>query len=153
MRFAITASLVVICLSTAACATIVKGTKQKVAVNTPGVQGAMCELSSPVIGRQTVQTPGTVVLKKSRHNVTVKCTAQCYGEGVAVLASTTEIMTAGNILVGGVVGLGVDAATGAMNKYEPSVEIAMSPIPGCRGPGKGKGVPMVSAPKTGTPPS
>jgi hypothetical protein len=41
-------------------------------------------------------------------------------------------MTAGNILVGGVIGLGVDAASGAMNEYDPVVKVAMSPIPGCK---------------------
>jgi serine/threonine protein kinase len=37
-----------------------------------------------------------------------------------------------NILVGGVIGLGVDAASGAINKYEPGIEIQMTPIKGCR---------------------
>ena len=52
--------------------------------------------------------------------------------GVGTLASSVEGMTAGNILVGGVIGLGVDAASGAINKYEPGVEIKMTPIKGCR---------------------
>jgi hypothetical protein len=43
--------------------------------------------------------------------------------GVGTLASSVEAMTAGNILVGGVIGLGVDPASGAINKYEPGVEI------------------------------
>ena len=41
---------------------------------------------------------------------------------------------------------GVDAASGAMNKYQPGVEIAMSPIPNCGAPKKGRGVPMASTP-------
>jgi hypothetical protein len=44
------------------------------------------------------------------------------------------------VLFGGVIGLGVDAASGAMNKYDPAVEVPMSPLPGCRG----KGTPMAS---------
>ena len=129
----------------AACSTIVKGTDQQVSVATPGVQGAMCELSSPGIGTRAVQTPANIVLPKSRHNVAVRCVAQCYGDGVGTLASHTEIMTAGNVLFGGIIGLGVDAASGAMNTYDPSVEVIMTPMPGCgRPPGKGKGVPMTS---------
>jgi hypothetical protein len=72
------------------------------------------------------------------------------GEGV--LISSTEIMTTGNVVFGGLIGLGVDAASGAMNKYEPAVDIAMSPIPNCGAPRKGHGVPMASTPSRPLPP-
>jgi hypothetical protein len=49
-----------------------------------------------------------------------------------VIASGAEVMTAGNVLVGGVVGLGIDAATGAMNKYTEDNQFTMVPIQGCR---------------------
>jgi hypothetical protein len=128
----------------AGCSTVVKGTEQQVSVNTPGVPGAVCQLTSPAIGTRTVQTPGNIVLPKSRHNVAVTCRAQCYGDGVSTLASHTEVMTAGNILLGGVIGLGVDAASGAMNKYDPGVEVMMTPLPGCGRPGRPRGTPMAS---------
>jgi len=80
-------------------------------------------------------------LPKSKHDVAVGCVKQCYTTGVGVLASETEIMTAGNVLFGGVIGLGIDAASGAMNKYQPGVEIAMSPIPNCGAPKKGGACP------------
>jgi hypothetical protein len=41
-------------------------------------------------------------------------------------------MTAGNLLVGGVVGVAVDASSGAMNKYDPNVQIAMNKVSGCK---------------------
>jgi len=144
MGRAITAFCGTICILLCSCSTIVKGTKQEVSVATPGVQGAMCTLTSPAIGTRTVQTPGNIVLPKSKHNVSVACAKQCYTDGVGVLASETEIMTAGNVVFGGLIGLGVDAASGAMNKYEPGVDIAMTPIPNCRAPRKGNGVPMAS---------
>ena len=99
----------------------------------------MCTLSSPAVGTRAVQTPGTIVLPKSKHDVAVSCVKQCYTTGVGVLASETEIMTAGNVLFGGVIGLGIDAASGAMNKYQPGVEIAMSSDPQLRGAEKGAG--------------
>jgi L-aminopeptidase/D-esterase-like protein len=135
------------------CSTIVKGTEQQVSIATPGVPSAMCTLTSPAVGTRTVQTPGTLILPKSRHNVAVACVAQCYSDGVGMLASEVEIMTVGNILFGGVIGLGIDAASGAMNKYQPGIEIAMTPIPNCGRPGKGRGVPMAStpAPRQGPP--
>ena len=136
----------VISILLAGCSTIVKGTEQQVSVATPGVQGALCELSSPGIGTRTVQTPANIILPKSRHNVAVKCVAQCYNDGIGILASSTEVMTAGNIIFGGLIGLGVDAASGAMNKYDPSVEVAMTPVPSCGHPHRGRGVPMASTP-------
>jgi hypothetical protein len=41
-------------------------------------------------------------------------------------------MTAGNVLVGGVIGLGVDAVSGAMNKYNDINQFTMVPIAGCQ---------------------
>jgi hypothetical protein len=38
-------------------------------------------------------------------------------------------MTAGNVLFGGIIGLGVDAASGAMNTYDPGVEVLMTLAP------------------------
>jgi hypothetical protein len=43
-------------------------------------------------------------------------------------------MVAGNIILGGVIGLGVDAVSGAMNKYTPEIQVAMTPMPGCGAP-------------------
>lgn len=128
----------------AGCSTIVKGTDQQVSVNTPGVNGAVCQLQSPAVGTRTVQTPANIVLPKSKHNVAVSCQAQCYAKGVGTLASHTEMMTEENVLFGGIIGLGVDAASGAMNKYDPGVEVVMTPLPGCGRPGRGRGVPMAS---------
>ena len=64
----------------------------------------------------------------------VRCTKECFQDCAGIIASNTEVMTAGNILVGGVIGLGVDAASGAMNKYTPETSIVMLPIQGCRPP-------------------
>jgi hypothetical protein len=43
-------------------------------------------------------------------------------------------MAAGNVIFGGIIGLGVDAASGAMNKYPDVVTVAMTPDPACRAP-------------------
>lgn len=138
----------VACIFLGSCSTIVKGTKQQVFVNTPGVPGAMCTLQSPAIGTRTVKTPGTIKLPKSRHDIAVNCTAQCH-KGTGMIGSGTELMTAGNILTGGVIGLGVDAASGAMNKYEKGVEVTMSRIPGCGGsPRRGPAVSSLQDPSS-----
>jgi len=122
----------VVAAAASGCATIVKGTTQQISLNTPGAPGAQCTLVSEGIGTKTVTTPATLVLDKSQHNVAVTCKKQCFQDGVGIISSSTEGMAAGNIIAGGVVGLGIDAASGAMNKYNPDNQIAMVPVAGCK---------------------
>lgn len=112
------------------CATITRGTTQAVAVDTPGVVGAVCTVTTTV-GPQTVSTPGVFQLAKNSASLPVRCTKACYQDGGGILGSTFEAMTAGNLIVGGVIGIGVDAMSGAINKYPDAISIPMSPIPGC----------------------
>lgn len=112
------------------CATITRGTTQTVAVDTPGVAGAMCTVTT-ANGPQTVATPGSFILPKSSATLPVRCVKECYQDGGGVLGSTFEAMTAGNLIVGGVIGIGVDAMSGAMNKYPDFISVPMVPIPAC----------------------
>lgn len=116
----------------AGCATIVKGTTQSVSINTPGVPGATCTLSSSAIGTKVVTTPATITLEKGSDNIAVICKKPCHQDGTGMIASHTETMTAGNVILGGPIGLGVDAASGAMNRYNIDNQFAMVPIQGCR---------------------
>jgi hypothetical protein len=105
------------------------------------VTDATCTLTSSAVGTKVVQTPATITLEKGRESVTVHCTKECYTDGSGVIASDFEAMTMGNIILGGVIGVGVDAASGAMNKYAPEAQVVMTPIPGCgalRPPARGK---------------
>jgi hypothetical protein len=114
-----------------ACATITKGTTQTIAVDTPGVPGATCTLSTQA-GPQVVTTPGTVSLKKGADPVPIMCTKECYVNGQSIIPSNAESMAAGNVIFGGVIGLGVDAASGALNKYPDMFTVSMAPDPACR---------------------
>lgn len=122
----------VLMLAFGGCATITKGTTQAITLDTPGAPGAKCTLVSDGIGTKIVQTPATLTLDKSQSSISVTCKKECFQDGVGIIASNTETMTAGNLLLGGVIGLGVDAASGAMNKYNANNQIAMVPQPGCR---------------------
>src|SRR3984893_1432118 len=114
-----------------ACATITKGTTQTVAVDTPGVPGATCTINTQN-GPQMVTTPGTIVLTKGSAALPIQCTKECYVMGSSIIPSNAEAMAAGNVIFGGIIGLGVDAASGALNKYPDMVTVAMSPDPACR---------------------
>ena len=132
MRIDLLAAVAVAGMICSGCASIAKGTTQAVSLDTPGAPGSSCTLTSQGIGSRTVQTPASMILDKSQHNISVSCKKECFQDGVGIIPSHTETMAAGNILVGGVVGLAVDAASGAMNKYNDSNQITMIPVPGCK---------------------
>jgi hypothetical protein len=113
------------------CATITRGTSQPVAIDTPGVPGATCTIQTQN-GPRGVVTPGSVVLDKGSSPLPIQCTKECYVTGSSIIPSNTETMAAGNVLFGGVLGLGVDAASGALNKYPDVVTVAMTPDPACQ---------------------
>ncbi|WP_342640785.1 translation initiation factor 2 [Rhodoligotrophos ferricapiens] len=108
------------------CASIVNGTSQSIAISSPPVSGAQCDLSSAQ-GRWTVITPGVATVARSKDDIRVECHAPGYETAVAVIPSSFEAWTAGNLVFGGVIGLGVDAATGAINEYPNSFQIPMVP--------------------------
>lgn len=109
------------------CATIVKGTTQSVTVNTDP-SGANCVLSRDGAQIAVVNpTPGTVIVEKARGTISLACRRSGYQDSVGVLASTFQAMTFGNILFGGIIGVAVDAGSGAMNEYPPMVTITMVP--------------------------
>src|ERR1700688_758766 len=94
----------------------------------------MCTISTQS-GPQVITTPGTVTLKKGSDPLPISCVKECFVNGQSIIPSGTESMAAGNVIFGGVIGLGVDAASGAMNKYPDMVTVAMTPDPACsRGP-------------------
>ena len=123
-RAAILAAFLVL----AGCATIFSGTSETIAIMTEPV-GAKCVLSRE---NQTIAvvepTPGTATVQKDKHDILVSCDKQGYQTGTANLHSGVEGGTFGNlILVGGLVGLGIDGATGADNHYPETAAITMLP--------------------------
>lgn len=120
-------ALAMVGVSLGGCAAVTKGTSQKLTVNTVP-QGADCILSrdGATIGK-VAPTPGTVEISKSRHDIDIRCSKAGYPDGGGKLTSELEAMTFGNILVGGLVGVAVDAGTGAMNKYQPTITVPLDP--------------------------
>ncbi len=111
------------------CASIVKGTSQSIAITTPPTTGALCTLSSSQ-GNWQLTSPGAVTVEKSQQDIQVRCDKPGWQEGFATIPSNFEGWTVGNILLGGVIGLGVDAATGAINEYPHAFQVPMIPAAG-----------------------
>lgn len=109
------------------CASIIKGTSQSIAIATPPTTGATCILSSGQ-GNWSVVSPGAVTVEKSKEDIQVHCSKYGFQDGAGVIPSNFEGWTAGNLLIGGIIGVGVDAATGAINEYPHSYQVPMMPL-------------------------
>ena len=97
--------------------------------------------SSPAVGTRSVQTPGNIVLLEEQ--------AQSAGLHQACrdarrLLASEQIMTAGNVVFGGLIGLGVDAASA--QQISTGCEIIIEPHPKLRRSKEGPRVPMAITP-------
>ncbi len=110
------------------CASIVEGTSQQITVNTDP-QGAACELmrDGQVISK-IARTPAEITVQKTKHDITIACALEGFAESTRINESGVEEMTAGNIILGGLVGWAIDSATGADNEYDDSVLIVLEPM-------------------------
>ncbi|MDB2683142.1 hypothetical protein N9Z27_02705 [Alphaproteobacteria bacterium] len=108
------------------CASILSGTSQTLTVNTTP-EGANCALNreNQVIGRIN-PTPGSIIVEKTKHDITVECTKAGYLKSSLINESGTAGATAGNIILGGGIGWAVDSARGADNKYQDIVHVNLT---------------------------
>ena len=110
------------------CASVVNGHTQSVSVTTKSrgepVSGAQCSLSNDK-GVWYLTSPGSVSVHRSYGGLTVSCALAGLPDGVAAASSSTTAAVFGNILVGGVIGAGVDIATGAAYNYPNVIPVDM----------------------------
>jgi hypothetical protein len=123
---AICASAALLLLS--ACATIVSGMSQDISVNT-NPPGANCTINrqGQKIG-QVNPTPGIAKVDKTRDDLTLVCDKDGYQEATFLVRSGFEATTIGNVFIGGLIGVGIDAATGANNHYDSPVNVTFVPL-------------------------
>lgn len=109
------------------CATVVEGTDQSVQI-TSVPAGASCDLSRAggLIG-SIASTPGTINVVKSNDSIQVVCSKEGFLDETAFLRSGLKGTTFGNILLGGFIGLAIDAGSGAMYQYPTSLKVHLPP--------------------------
>jgi hypothetical protein len=111
----------------AGCATITTGSTDLVTIDTDP-PGAVCKLTR---GDKQIgvinPTPDSLEVPKSQHDLTVRCEREGYLVTEGTIESGFQAMTLGNVLFGGVVGVIIDAASGAMTKYEDGAKITLIP--------------------------
>ena len=111
-----------------ACSTIVEGDDQSITVTT-NPSGAYClfERDGHTVGVVN-PTPGSTEVEKSKHDIAVRCSKEKHEDTIGVLSSSFENMTFGNIIFGGLIGVVVDASSGALHEYPPSISLDLPPI-------------------------
>lgn len=110
------------------CATVIEGGDQTVNVSTTGCEEHGVIQCSAVNddGSSQLTAPASVSVDKDMDDLTISCRSKdkvAYGE--VIVESSYEAWNAGNLLLGGVIGVGVDAATGAMWNYPSSIIVPM----------------------------
>lgn len=123
LRYAICALTVLL----TGCATVVEGTTQSVSIVTdpPGASCVVSRLGERI--GMVSPTPGSLHLDKSKDNLTVTCTLDGYERTKTTQSPNFKATTFGNIIAGGLVGVAVDAASGADYAYPTEVRLAMAP--------------------------
>ena len=118
------------------CATIIAGDDQQIMVTSAPGEGANCSLQNAE-GTWNVTTPGSVNVQRSKTDIQVRCSMLGLADTQTVAESGFEPWTLGNLLFGGLIGLGVDWATGAIHKYPNNVQVPTSAYPAARAPDSG----------------
>ncbi len=109
------------------CATLTTSSSQTVTMTTEPA-GAACTFKreGQVIGVVN-PTPGSLSVSKSHSAIDVSCSKEGFLDATGSVGSKFQAMTFGNILFGGIIGIVVDAASGATAEYEPTITIRLTP--------------------------
>jgi len=127
IRLLLAAAIVMPCLG---CASVTRGTTENISIATTP-EGATAEISgldtpvaclTPCVVQAKRSADITVTLNKDGYeSQTIPLTKEIPGTGAAGFA--------GNILAGGLIGMGVDAATGAAQDHKPNpVIVTLQPL-------------------------
>lgn len=115
-------------LALTGCATVVSGTQQSIFVETPFTEGASCTLQDSKHGNWYLQsTPASISVLKGNGPMNITCKKQGFQTASVSVEDEFAGATLGNIILGGGIGVFVDAASGAAQKYPDKVVIWMKP--------------------------
>ena len=110
------------------CASIVSGTQQSVFIETPHVNGAECTLTDSKNGSWYLpSTPGSTSVSKGNGPLNIVSSKPGYETTTVSAEETVAGATFGNIILGGGIGIFVDAATGAAQMYPDKIIVWMKP--------------------------
>lgn len=107
------------------CASVVNGTHQSISVETIPAQNAQCSLENSKGKWYINNTPGSTTVHRSISDLLVTCKKSGYSVSTSKIKSRTHPAAFGNILLGGVVGAGIDVANGAAYSYPTNIKVPL----------------------------
>ncbi len=102
-----------LCIFLSSCATIINGSKQTI-----GISSSPSEASVTINGEDFGKTPVNAELARKENQI-IKIELEGYLPYETTLTRKVDAWIAGNILFGGLIGLGIDAISGGMYKLTP----------------------------------
>ncbi len=116
-------ALLFVFVLTSGCATIIKGTTQGIPINSDP-SGADILVDGMLVGT----TPADVEVKRKRDHLIVIEKKDYAPKSIAVVKNVGGAVW-GNIIAGGLIGWGVDAASGAQNNLTPkTISVKLEPV-------------------------
>ncbi len=114
-------------LSLPGCATIMHGSTQSLSVITEP-PGAACKLERDGIMIGSVSpTPGTLRIDKNKNDILVTCNREGFEATAVRHVSEFGAATIANVVAGGLIGVAVDAISGANFPYPPEARLILQP--------------------------
>jgi hypothetical protein len=113
-------------LAVTGCATVIAGTSQDIRI-VSDPPGSECRVTRDEVALAVVTTPGTVNVPRSKRDITTVCRKEGLADTTATIPSTLHGGTVGNVIAGGIIGVAVDAASGANNEYRRVTFVAFAP--------------------------
>lgn len=123
MRLALALLTLFLLIALNGCATIIHGTTQDVGITTDPSGADLL-----VDGQQHYKSPAVITMKR-KDDHTVEISQEGYKKETVEIKGALSWAVAGDFLAGGVIGYGIDAATGAQRRLEPeSVNVRLQPL-------------------------
>lgn len=113
-------------LAVTGCATVIAGTTQDIRI-VSDPPGAECEVTRDDVALAVVTTPATVNVPRSKRNIMAVCRKEGLADSTETIPSELHGGTVGNVIAGGLIGVAVDAASGANNQYRDVTFVAFAP--------------------------
>lgn len=105
------------------CATVIHGTTQEVGITTDPSEANLC-----VDGRENYKSPAKITMKRKDDHI-VEVTKEGFEKENVNIKSVISGAVAGNLLLGGLIGIGVDALSGGANRLEPdNINVRLRPL-------------------------
>lgn len=112
-------------LGVQACASVISDVKSTTYIETDP-ENARCELHGQDFKR-VINTPNSINLPAEAAPITIACKAEGFATTTENLDTSADGWIFGNILLGGIVGIVIDAARGAGQKFPPKVTVILQP--------------------------